>query len=201
MLSDAITEEWRPVIGFEGFYEVSNLGRVRTLHTYGRASAVPDRILKPQLGPQLDGAHRRYNVTLYRPGGRSVVPVHLIVATAFLGPRHPGYECNHKDTNIANNAASNLEWLTKPEHRRHSVENGLVAHGEQKKAAKLTDAKATEILRRYTGRWGGMSALAREYGISNAMVEDLIRGRTWKHLPITRTPQTVTRKRRSDHVD
>lgn len=106
------TESWRPVVGFEGLYEVSDQGRVRSLDrvTTGRwgAAAYRGRMLLPDRNNP-DGYER---VTLQRAGKRIRRAVHHLVLEAFVGPRPDEAEACHGDGDPANNVASNLRWDT-----------------------------------------------------------------------------------------
>lgn len=99
-----MSEEWRPVLGFEQDYEVSNQGRIRS-HRKGRV-----RILKPIL----EKWNGYFTVSLFDADGRMhKVKVHRLVAIAFI-PNPQGYSCvNHKDENKTNNNVENLEWCSK----------------------------------------------------------------------------------------
>lgn len=115
-------EEWRPVKGYEGLYEVSNMGRVKSLH-YGKS-----RILK-----QITNTNGYMAVDLHKDGTRSPKRVHRLVATAFIPNPHNKPEVNHKDGNKKNNTVDNLEWCTSSYNTKHAYRNGLVNKDEQKK--------------------------------------------------------------------
>lgn len=97
-------ETWKPVVGYEGLYEVSDMGRVKTLHYKGGKE---ERILCEK--KHLDGY---LFVELYKNGSKKPITIHRLVATAFIeNPNN--FPCiNHKDENKANNKAENLEWCT-----------------------------------------------------------------------------------------
>lgn len=104
MMTLKIIEEWRPVVGYEGLYEVSNLGRVASLNYNGTGKR---KELKPTK------AHHNYlNVRLYKEGEWKGVRLHRIVANAFIPNPDKLPEINHKDENPTNNAVSNLEWCS-----------------------------------------------------------------------------------------
>ena len=105
-------EIWKPISGYEGFYEVSNLGRIRSLERIvecsdGRKRKIKDRTL---LGARYSGGNS--GVTLHKEGCAKVVNIHRIVAEAFVPNPLEKEEVNHKDENPSNNHASNLEWVT-----------------------------------------------------------------------------------------
>lgn len=130
--------EWRPVVGYEGLYEVSSQGDVRSW----RWKSGP-RLLRPATHP--DG-HLQLNI------GRRSLFVHQLVAAAFLGPRPVGLETRHLDGNPANNTPSNLRYGTRAENAQD-----MVLHGQHWNAAKTHcpqgHAYTPENSRRYrTGR-------------------------------------------------
>ncbi len=109
-------EQWK--LFHDGFYEVSNYGRVRRV---ARAKgARPGRVLRPRLCSQ--GYPR---AGLYIAGKRTDAKVHRLVANAFLGPCPSGKQVNHKDGVKTNNHAENLEYVTPSENIQHSYRNGL----------------------------------------------------------------------------
>jgi len=114
----ALKEQWRPVVGYEDSYEVSDLGRVRTLehkhitrNRWGTMErTVPSRILDPKYGKYL-------RVTLH--GKRKFV--HVLVAEAFLPNPYCLEEVNHIDEDKHNNTLSNLEWIDRAGNAIHSM--------------------------------------------------------------------------------
>lgn len=117
-------EEWRAIEGYEGLYEVSSLGRVRSIpkkHSYPKST---DGILSPST------RRSRYKqVTLCKEGKTKAVSIHRLVAFAFLGkPKDNELEVNHIDEDPSNNEASNLEWVTPRQNLEHSnVINKMIA--------------------------------------------------------------------------
>lgn len=98
---------WKPVKNYEGLYEVSNLGEVRSLdRTDSIGRKIKGRLLKPAQckGYQVVGLHKK--------GKMKQVYIHRLVAEAFIGEPPKGYEVNHIDENKANNCVDNLEYLT-----------------------------------------------------------------------------------------
>lgn len=95
------TEEWRPVVGYEGLYEVSNLGRVKSLD-YNKTGK--ERVLK-------GGRAKGYILYIFNRGGkRKYITGHRLVAEAFLPNPENLPQINHKDEDKTNNAVWNLEW-------------------------------------------------------------------------------------------
>lgn len=105
-------ELWKSIEGYEGLYEVSNFGNVKSI--------TRNKVMKP-------GSHKfgyRY-VILYKEGSNKSVLVHRLVADAFI-PKISGEEdVNHIDGNKSNNCVENLEWVSKSENMKHAYQSGL----------------------------------------------------------------------------
>ena len=108
-------ENWKPIKGYEGIYEVSDLGRVRSLdrqvdNGHGSTRIAKGRIMKP---------HKHYNgycsIGLSNDAIVTHVLIHRLVALAFVSGYHEGMEVNHIDENKQNNRADNLEWISRKE--------------------------------------------------------------------------------------
>ena len=133
-------EEWRPIDGYEGLYEVSNLGRVRSLDRVSIDKNGVSKHLKGSiLRPSLSGNY--FQVPLYR-GNDSYQNflIHRLVASAFLENAANKPQVNHKDGNTKNNVASNLEWVTASENIRHAYDIGKMSYKQRnyKKMGKLS---------------------------------------------------------------
>ncbi|HMH92929.1 MAG TPA: NUMOD4 motif-containing HNH endonuclease [Streptosporangiaceae bacterium] len=113
----ADVEEWRPVVGHAGLYEVSSLGQVRRLsRTTSDGRRIQGRVLRP--------AGIRYLTVKI---GGDTRTVHSLAAEAFRGLRPaPGMEVRHLDDNKLNNAAANLAWGTRSENIQDRIRNGIL---------------------------------------------------------------------------
>lgn len=120
-------EVWKDIAGYDGLYQVSNMGRVKSLERTrnmnlpGRKKRAPvsERILK-------FGQSQGYQaVTLARDGVNKKIRLHKLVALAFIPNPDNKPEINHKDGNKHNNCADNLEWVTPIENQRHAISSGL----------------------------------------------------------------------------
>jgi len=115
----------------------------------------------------------------------------VLVAAAFIGPRPPGKEVNHKDGIKTTNAPKNLEYVTHDENMKHAKTFGLLNPrvGELNGASKLKE-KDVQYIRRYMQnvRWArrgfGMSLLAEKYGVKVGTVQAVVYGRIWKSVLI-----------------
>ncbi len=120
-------ERWRPVVDWEGLYEVSDHGRVRSLYrvimrSNGRPKTIPARILRPGIaGRSRDNGYPL--VSLWRSGAGSSEHVHVLVARAFIGPRPAGLFVCHYDDVKTNNALSNLRYDTRAGNEADAIRN------------------------------------------------------------------------------
>lgn len=118
-------EEWRSVVGFEGYYEVSDQGRVRSVdrrvtHPRSGTRLVRGRLMSPR---QESNGYMRLN--LARGGGKKRVSLHVAVLEAFVGPRPEGMEgCHSPNPDKADNRLANLRWDTASENGRDRTRHG-----------------------------------------------------------------------------
>lgn len=106
-----MTEYWKDVVGYEGLYQVSNLGNVRSIDRW-ELSRSKYRFRQGCLLKKYMNRYGYYVVNLYKNANGTPTPIHRIVAMAFL-PNPFNLPCvNHKDENKTNNAVINLEWCT-----------------------------------------------------------------------------------------
>ena len=110
-------EIWKPIKGYEGLYEVSNLGRVKSLNRYHHRH---ENILKNKITK--DGY---YETTLVKNGKSKFIRSHRLVALTFIDNPLNKTEVNHKDGNKLNNFVGNLEWVTSSENQLHAYRTGL----------------------------------------------------------------------------
>lgn len=170
--------EWRPVVGYEGHYEVSKCGRVRSVDRRG----VDGRRLRgrPLIGSISNYGYRR--VHLSAEGSTTKHGVHQLVARAFLGPVPEGKQVNHIDGDKLNNRTSNLQYVTSGQNTAHAVANGLRDNsGENNHCTQLTESQVLDIRRRCS-EGDTQTALAREFGVTQANISRIVRRETWKHI-------------------
>ena len=176
-------EEWRPVVGFEGLYEVSNLGRVRSLPRYverrtkrGGVALHPVRGRVLALGPHVGGYR---TVHLYAGGRQRATVVHIIVAEAFLGQRPDGTEVLHNDGDPKNCIVSNLRYGTRKENEADKDRHGTRLRGERHGSAKLT-AEDVRAIRALVGV--PQQDLADDYGCTFSNISAIQLRKSWKHV-------------------
>lgn len=178
-------ERWLPIAGFEGLYEVSDHGRVRSLDRavsyVGRWGPVtrsfPGRDLATV--PRYRGYR---HAQLYRAGSEvDERPVHHLVLEAFVGLRPPGLECRHLNGKRADNCLTNLMWGTRTENAQDRVAQGMQVRGSSSPMAKLTEADIPPIRRRLADGLS-LTAVAREFGVSRDTIHLIRHGRRWAHV-------------------
>ena len=108
-----MTEEWKPVVGYEGYYEVSNLGRVRSVERLVVSKTGRRRVFPSVVLSLYANCYGRMLVGLWRDNRINRLSVHRLVAMAFLPNPDNLPEVNHKDENPQNNRLDNLEWCTR----------------------------------------------------------------------------------------
>ena len=109
-------EIWKPVIGYEGVYDVSNMGRVRSLDRVAmRSDGKPCRVTGRLRKTKINGWGYE-TVVLHEDGTRTSKMVHHLVLEAFSGVRHDDHHGHHIDGNPRNNTVENLEWVPKEAH-------------------------------------------------------------------------------------
>jgi hypothetical protein len=178
-------EIWRGIDGFEGSYQVSNYGRIRSLERWvsnGRGfRKIGERILKPHLSTD-----DRYVVRFYdrRKSKQVVRQIHRLVAQAFI-PKPKGKNVvNHLDLDPHNNHVSNLEWTDHSGNTQHAFAHGANKQGEEHHFAKLTKEDVMFIRKHYTPRDKdlGRASLARKYGVHPVTISKIVRYQKWKYL-------------------
>jgi hypothetical protein len=124
-----MVEEWRPVINWEGFYEVSDYGRVRSVERVVEFGDRTRRVLSCVLSPGKRGKGKVPYVLLSGGGNRHARSVHALVLEAFVGPCPDGLEACHWDGNNTNNHVTNLRWDTRTANMADMLRHGRHHHG------------------------------------------------------------------------
>jgi len=176
-------EEWKDIEGYEGLYQVSDLGMVKSLerHVVGRwgcSQYFPERLLK------INNGDRYASACLCKNGIKKVFRVHKLVATHFIENPDNLPQVNHKDGIKSNNAANNLEWCTAYHNIHHAMENNLnpPRRGEQVKTSKLTDVGVIEIKRLLKSTRLLNREIASLFNVGVKAINNISAGKTWKHL-------------------
>lgn len=166
--------EWRPVVGYEGLYEVNNLGEVRSLdRTDIRTNSIrplKGKILKPiQIGDYL-------TVHLSKNGIKRHCRIHCLVAKAFLPNPDNLPQVNHKDEDKTNNRASNLEWCTSEYNVNYGtgIERRVAMHRNNKLSGKVYQYTLDgEFIR----EWPSVKEISRTTGYSYGYLIQVLSGK------------------------
>ena len=174
-------EQWRPIPGYEGFYDVSNIGRVRSktrsiIRIDGTPLTTQGRILKP--GVEKSGHLRFFASTGH--GKTKRVAIHRAVLAAFAGPCPQGCEVRHLDGNPANNLLENLSYGTRAENIADAKRHGTFPIHKKRPGAKLTEADAIAIASSHESP----GYLASQYGVVVGVIRQIRVGDTWGDVTI-----------------
>lgn len=175
-------EEWRPVPDWEGLYEVSSHGRVKSVGRVvvrrdSQLLTVKPRIIRPWRAGHM-GYHR---VCFYRANIKTRYYVQVLVATVFLGPPpFAGAQAAHINHDPTDNHFSNLTWSAGLDNVRMSVEAGRHSRGERHGRAVLTEQVVRKI--RQIGGSVPVKELARKYQVTEANIYCVLSRKTWKHV-------------------
>ena len=165
-------EIWKDIKGYEGLYQVSDLGRVKSLER----SANNNRVLKERMLKQAKTRKGYLRVKLYKEGSKKTVSVHRLVAEAFIPNPNNLPEVNHKKGIKTDNRASELEWNTTKENIQHAYKTGLCKvtdkhrqHGKElgEKYGKFNSKKVIQCDKQgnFIKEWDSMTDVERELKI------------------------------------
>lgn len=163
-------EEWRDIEGYEGLYQVSNLGRVKSLKPRYKNKI----ILKQEIN------HFGYlQICLSNP--RKTHKVHRLVAQAFIPNPENKPQVNHIDGNKLNNKVENLEWNTAHENNLHACRTGLNG-GAKKNTSKLTEEQVIYIRNNYKAydKYFGAKPLCNRFNISSSSLFKILNKTNYK---------------------
>jgi hypothetical protein len=181
VIVDLPSEEWRDVPRWEGFYQASSLGRIRSVRRVvefkmrGRLTTqiFPSRLIAAAVNAE------GYRVCVFaRSGKNENIQFSVAVCAAFNGARPSGMVAAHNNGDRLDDRAENLRWATPRENSADMIRHGNVARGEASHAAKLTD----EDVRYIKGSAASNAALARELGVGRHTITRIRTGRAWTHI-------------------
>lgn len=162
-------EKWKPVLGYEGLYEVSNFGRVRSL---------PRNTTKGKVRGLSSHTFGYPQVLLSKDGNKSMRTVHQLVLEAFIGPRPKDMECRHLDGSPTNNNLKNLKWGTSSENKKDMVSHGTAMWGENNGNAKLCELDVWLIRSINVNN----TKMANFLGVSDVTIGNIRARRSWRHV-------------------
>ena len=175
-------EIWKDIPGVEGKYQISSLGRVKSVarsvtSSTGRVSFVKECIRSLHVN------HKGYLKVNLRYSIKDAF-VHRLVAIAFIDNPDGKQFVNHKDGNKQNNRVENLEWASAQENSTHAVSTGLMKHkGDGNPMSKLTEEKVKQIKRlHFMG--SKIKDLSSIFNVSWAAVYYIVNNKRWRHVAI-----------------
>ena len=166
-------EIFKDVKGYEGYYEISNLGRVRSTSYKGK------RILKPAITK-----NGYLNVIFCINQKKEHKFIHRLVAEAFIPNTNNYSTVNHKDENKLNNCVENLEWLSVEDNNRYS-NSKMLTKEKVLQIPSLIDQGYTQL------------EIAKYFNVSRRAIQSILRGEHWKDLGIDFTKLKCNRKKRN----
>ena len=186
-------EIWKPIVGYEGLYEISTLGRIKRLEKLvvnKIGSNAPFLRKFPERYVTDSGKSNRYSkVGLLKNKETKYFNIHRLVAEAFIPNPDNKPEVNHIDGIKNNNTVSNLEWCTPRENTQHILK---LRRSQSKKwgNASLSDKQVIEILeflkentqKGIRVKHGLHAYIGRKYGVSRKVIINIYEGRVYKHL-------------------
>lgn len=176
-----IEEIWKDIKDFEGMYQVSNLGRIRSLDRviFNKQNKL---LRKCKLMTTSLNSSGYPHVRLSKDGKGTTFRIHRLVAIHFLENPNNYEIVNHIDSNKTNNKISNLEWCSELDNRLHArnIFNDT-AYGEECNLSVLTEDQVREI--RANGKMGLTNAqIGEKYGVSHETIRCILNGKSWKHI-------------------
>ena len=179
-------EVWKSICDFEGFYEISNLGNVRSVErlvhkSNGRHAIFKSNPLKPTMGAGY------FRVVLSMEGFKRTLSIHRLIAIAFI-PNPKKLSCiNHKNGIKTDNSLGNLEWCSYSENTKHAFKTGLLTSGlkgktgESHPTSKLK-SKEVVIIKDLINAGQTLISIAKRFNISDKAISDIKIGRTWRSI-------------------
>lgn len=174
------TEIWKDIPEYEGLYQVSNLGRVKSLNRIIKSKLIGSfqkqgTIIKP---------HKRGNylkVSLSKNGEINQLSVHRLVAQTFVVNPEKKPCVNHKNGDKIDNKDTNLEWMSYSENTTHSYKNGFqkVQFGSKTSQAKLNELQVLQI--RQLSKKITVTEIESKYNMTVSTISQIINRKLWKH--------------------
>lgn len=177
IVNSPFVEIWKNIINYEGLYQVSNYGRIKSLN---RTDSNNHKIFEKILKPIFSGTANTIN--LYKNGYKQRVSIHRIVANHFI-PNLFNYPIiNHLNGNKKDNRFTNLEWCTYSINHKHAYEIGLKQpkRGEESHLAKLTQKDVEKIRFLYKTTDLTQSNLAQIFNVQLKCIYSILNEFTWK---------------------
>ena len=167
-----INEDWKDITGYEGMYQVSNCGRVKSLDRIVKGGYSGSYVRKGALKKQSADEEGYLNICLYKDGKPNMFRVHRLVAEAFIPNPENLPQVNHKDGDKLNNNVENLEWCNNSQNQKHACQFGL-------RKTKLSKDDKEFICKSYIprDREFGTRGLARKFNVAQSSIRQVLKER------------------------
>lgn len=158
-------EVWKDIPGYEGMYQISNTGRVKSLSRERKCNRNSVATVKERIKPHFVNKKGYCQIGLCKNGKRTGFHVHRLVAMAFIPNPYNKKTVNHIDGNKSNNNVENLEWATYSENIKHAFLNNLIdnshSYDERKKPIVQMDKESGELLNTYDSIGSAMRSIGK----------------------------------------
>lgn len=186
-MNNNIKEEvWKDAVGYEGHYQISNHGRIKSVDRYVTSKTGVKRLLKGRIRKTvLAGRDRCYPTIVCSVAGKNKREyIHRLVARAFIENPEGKPEVNHVDGDKENNHVNNLEWVTRSRNKFHAYENKLkvAPKGESNGLAKLTEEEVLKIRDLHDNYKVSQKDISQMFNVTQVNVWNIVNRRTWKHI-------------------
>lgn len=168
-------EIWKDIPDYEGLYQASNLGRIKSLIPW---AGTQSRILKPANCDKY--GHLGVALTLNKK--HKTFPVHQLVLNTFVGKCPRGMECRHLDGNRINNKLKNLKWGTHSENMKDRIEHGTYQYGPDNPNVKLNIKQVNIIKYLIKTRILAQREIAEIFNIHQTTVHYIKKGKLWQTI-------------------
>lgn len=180
-------EVWKDVIGYEGYYMVSDIGRIKSLERrvyWTMPSGAPANRLHPERikCQYFAGSRREYHYACFNVDGvKETRIVHRMLLEAFVGPCPTGMQACHNDGNPTNNTLTNLRWDTVSNNHADKKLHGTYLKGETAAGAKLTEQDVRDIRVRLAAGDKHID-IADDYPCTRDNISAINTGKSWRHV-------------------
>jgi len=170
-------EKWKDIKGYEGLYQVSNYGRVKSLRRY-RKNHSKKQLVEEKIKQPRESWQGYLLMDLYKNNQQKTIRVHIVVAETFIPNEENKETVNHKDGNKANNRVDNLEWCTYKEQNVHFYKHNLKSKENIEKAVKAMNKKNSKKTRCINNGtiYSSASEASRAVGVSASLIMRVCRG-------------------------
>lgn len=177
-------EIWKDIKGFEGLYQISNLGRVRSLDRLVRSGHGSFKLSKGKIRKPSIDRYGYYRIDLWKAQKASYITIHRLVAEAFIPNPENKKAVNHINCIKTDNRVENLEWCTNQENSNHAVANNLYnpKKGKDCNFTKLKEEDVIFIRENYNKKTLNQKALADMFGVCDSLISQILKRKIWKHI-------------------